>query len=264
MALLTIKQKILIQEIKKTGISKDKLIDLFEKTEDQGDGGSAANLSLHQILDLHEKEFQKLNTVKQVTITSQLFKLRPNEDQRKLPSNKQILENVQEFMKKDEYLIWNEIKDFVNKYNIRHVIIAEMTKIVPESISKYLRGYPSYISSRAKLRLYTWYSICKDRPEITSEWYPPLDSNNPRSKERGSSKKGRFIYRKEHLEVLHKYFNINRYPDKETKEKIANECNLAVELKGNFLNYGEKVNKYMVNSWFGNKRREAKLIKLKE
>ena len=121
MATLAIKQRLLIKQIKKTGISKEKLINLFEKideSEDQGELDLEENFSLHRILDQHEKEFQKVNTVKQVALTSRIFKEAPNEDITKLPSDKQTLERVQEFMKKNEHAIWTEIKDFVNKHNI--------------------------------------------------------------------------------------------------------------------------------------------------
>ena len=183
--------------------------------------------------------------------------------QMNLPTDEQLLKNVQEFIRKDEYQIWNEIKDFVNKHSIRHVIIADMTKIIPESISKYLRVYPSYISSRAKLRLYTWYEICKDQPGMITRWYPKWAAGTEKLKPFGPGRKLKFVYRTEHLAVLQQYFKINPYPNKELKEEIANECNKAVESTGISLSYGEKVNPYMVNSWFGNKRRETKSLKIK-
>ena len=173
MATLAIKQRSLMKEIKETGISKEKLIKLFEELDGEGDQGRDNCLNLHQVLDRNERKFKELITEKQLKwSSSKLLNSNADLERINIPSDERLFENVQEFMRKDEHQMWNEIKDFVNKYKIRHVVIANMTKIYPESISKYLREFPSYISFRAKLRLYTWYNICKDQPDMISNWYP--------------------------------------------------------------------------------------------
>lgn len=50
-------------------------------------------------------------------------------------------------------------------------------------------------------------------------------------------RRDRFIFRKQHLQVLENYFAENPYPDTHTKEQIADECNLAAErLSSEFIN----------------------------
>ena len=64
MALLAVKQRSLIRELKETGISKEKLIKLFEELKESGDQGdddqgSSSYLNLHQILDKMKKNSKK-------------------------------------------------------------------------------------------------------------------------------------------------------------------------------------------------------------
>ena len=73
----------------------------------------------------------------------------------------------------------------------------------------------------------------------------------------GSLRRQRFIFRKEHYELLEKYFRQNEYPDQFTKQKIVEELNgINADPHGRPLTERDKVSYAVVSTWFNNKRKE--------
>lgn len=168
-----------------------------------------------------------------------------------------------EFKKKGELTMLNEIRAFVTKYNIRQIMIAEMTKISQGYVSRFFRGEGHDMSDKSKNLIYLWYLSCRQRPEILTQFCPQtIGERRTQLSEAGDLlpiRRDRFIFRKEHLMVLDKYFKDNPYPDSATKEMIADECNQYVEqTTGRALKERDKVSISVVSNWFNNKRKEVK------
>lgn len=67
----------------------------------------------------------------------------------------------------------------------------------------------------------------------------------------------RFIFRKQQIEILEKYFKQNEYPDQFTKQQIVEELNNTSEdPHGRPLSERDKVSYAVVSTWFNNKRKE--------
>jgi predicted XRE-type DNA-binding protein len=172
-----------------------------------------------------------------------------------------------EFKKRGETVMLNEIRSFVNKYNIRQIMIAEMTKISQGYVSRFFRGEGQDMSEKSKNLIYLWYISCRNRPEILTHYCPQtIGERRGQLSEAGDLlpiRRDRFIFRREHLLVLDKYFKENPYPDASTKEMIAEECNKTVErLAKRSLKERDKVNISVVSNWFNNKRKEIKSKKI--
>jgi predicted XRE-type DNA-binding protein len=172
-----------------------------------------------------------------------------------------------EFKKRGETVMLNEIRSFVNKYNIRQIMIAEMTKISQGYVSRFFRGEGQDMSEKSKNLIYLWYISCRNRPEILAHYCPQtIGERRGQLSEAGDLlpiRRDRFIFRREHLLVLDKYFKENPYPDASTKEMIAEECNKTIErLAKRSLKERDKVNISVVSNWFNNKRKEVKSKKM--
>ena len=168
-----------------------------------------------------------------------------------------------EFKKKGDSVMLNEIRSFVTKYNIRQIMIAEMTKISQGYVSRFFRGEGHDMSDKSKNLIYLWYLSCRQRPEILAQYCPQtIGERRTLLSEAGDLlpiRRDRFIFRKEHLMILDKYFKENPYPDASTKEMIAEECNEYVEQStGRLLKERDKVSISVVSNWFNNKRKEVK------
>ena len=264
MASLVIKQKLLIHQLRKTGITKEKLLEIFEGNDIIEEESIQQPVNLQKNKDYQGGRYVKFSIDGQESTSDpKTCKIEPIQDQIEYPKAKTTIGKVREFMRKGEPHMLMEIKDFIEKHKIRYVVVADMTNITPQGISKYLKGYPLFLSIKAKLRLYTWYVMSRDQPDIVAECYPQWVDGATKTDPFKFDKKLRFVYRMEHLVILNRYFKSNPYPNKGLKEKIADECNRAIQEKGNPLPYGEKVNPYMVNSWFSNKRREARMRQIK-
>jgi len=59
-----------------------------------------------------------------------------------------------EFKKRGETVMLNEMRSFVNKYNIRQIMIAEMTKISEGYVSRFFRGEGQHMSEKSKNLIY--------------------------------------------------------------------------------------------------------------
>ncbi|XP_054157240.1 homeobox-containing protein 1-like [Oppia nitens] len=172
-------------------------------------------------------------------------------------------QELNDFKKRGEITMLNEIRTFVNKYNIRQIMIAEMTKISQGYVSRFFRGEGQDMSDKSKNLIYLWYLSCRNRPELLTQYCPQtIGERRTQLTETGDLlpiRRDRFIFRKEHLMVLDKYFKDNAYPDASTKEMIADECNTCVErITRRPLKERDKVSISVVSNWFNNKRKEAK------
>ena len=125
-----------------------------------------------------------------------------------------------------------EIRSFVAKYNIRQNMLAEMTGISQGYISRFFRGEGQDISERARNLIYSWYLNFRRNPTKILQCCPMTVGDRKMISETGDLlpiRRDRFIFRKQHLQVLEQYFAENPYPDSHTKEQIAEECNQAAE-----------------------------------
>jgi predicted XRE-type DNA-binding protein len=139
---------------------------------------------------------------------------------------------LMEFKKKGESAMLMEIRSFVAKYNIRQNMLAEMTGISQGYISRFFRGEGQDISERARNLIYSWYLNFRRNPTKILQCCPMTVGDRKMISESGDLlpiRRDRFIFRKQHLQVLEQYFAENPYPDSHTKEQIAEECNSAAE-----------------------------------
>ena len=73
----------------------------------------------------------------------------------------------------------------------------------------------------------------------------------------GNLRRQRFIFRKQQIEILEKYFQQNEYPDQYTKQLIVDELNsISEDTNGRPLSERDKVSYPVVSTWFNNKRKE--------
>lgn len=59
-----------------------------------------------------------------------------------------------------------------------------------------------------------------------------IDLSDLSSQEVSFPRRERFVFRPNHLEILEKYFQDNNYPSYETREEIAQACNVVTETAG--------------------------------
>jgi len=170
---------------------------------------------------------------------------------------------LMEFKKKGENAMLMEIRTFVAKYNIRQNMVGEMVGISQGYISRFFRGEGQDISERAKNLIYSWYLNFRRNPMKILQSCPMTVGDRKMISDSGDLlpiRRDRFIFRKQHLNVLEQYFNENPYPDTHTKEQIADECNQAAErLSTRPLSEKDKVTTSIVSNWFNNKRKDTKM-----
>ena len=273
----------LLKELKDTGIAKENVSKYFDYSKEINEGlsGFYDNFENNEKVvkdnkfvsfsefnkQLYEEQMRKtlkmaqqLNQVELITaVTKQCAEYTTPESMNKDFQINEIIQGVKDFQKKGNKQIREEIKDFIEKYKIRHVIIADMTTVPPERISGYLRSDQSYLSAKSKLKIYTWYVTCLKHPELLTEFYPQMTKESLtliNAVNLIPTKKHRFVFRREQLLILNKQFQINPYPTRERIKSLAEECNLAYEAIVDIpLFCGEKVNQYMIRNWFYNKRK---------
>ncbi|GAB6033024.1 Homeobox-containing protein 1 [Chamberlinius hualienensis] len=164
---------------------------------------------------------------------------------------------LQEFIKQGDAAILEEIRKFVMRYNIKQHFIAEMAKISQAYVSRYFRGETSEMSDRTKIAIYSWYLTCKKNPWKLKQICPNSGVKRMVS-DSGDLiplKRERFTFKSAHLTILEKYYNVDPYPDSQTREQIVEECNRAMNRD---LTEREKVTINVVTNWFNNRRKEAK------
>jgi len=172
---------------------------------------------------------------------------------------------LMEFKKKGENAMLMEIRTFVAKYNIRQSMLSEMIGISQGYISRFFRGEGQDISERAKNLIYCWYLNFRRNPMKILQSCPMTVGDRKMVSESGDLlpiRRDRFIFRKQHLQVLESFFADNQYPDTHTKEQIAEECNQAAErMSTRPLSDKDKVTTSIVSNWFNNRRKDAKMTR---
>ncbi|KRZ53517.1 Homeobox-containing protein 1 [Trichinella nativa] len=166
-----------------------------------------------------------------------------------------------ELKKKDEEEIINEIREFVSRCQVRQQTIAQMTGISQPYVSKFLSGIAKELSERVRTLMFSWFILCRNRPELLAEMASDANSKVKinASKEFYLPRRERFVFKQAHIDVLERFFNEEPYPNMLKREEIASACNLALNSQhfGNF-NPKDLVTEHIVANWFSNRRKEKR------
>ncbi|KAL1246405.1 Homeobox-containing protein [Trichinella spiralis] len=166
-----------------------------------------------------------------------------------------------ELKKKDEEEIINEIREFVSRCQVRQQTIAQMTGISQPYVSKFLSGIAKELSERVRTLMFSWFILCRNRPELIAEMASDANSKVKinASKEFYLPRRERFVFKQAHIDVLERFFNEEPYPNMLKREEIASACNLALQSQhfGNF-NPKDLVTEHIVANWFSNRRKEKR------
>ncbi|KRY36655.1 Homeobox-containing protein 1 [Trichinella spiralis] len=178
-----------------------------------------------------------------------------------------------ELKKKDEEEIINEIREFVSRCQVRQQTIAQMTGISQPYVSKFLSGIAKELSERVRTLMFSWFILCRNRPELIAEMASDANSKVKinASKEFYLPRRERFVFKQAHIDVLERFFNEEPYPNMLKREEIASACNLALQsqhfgeefaivfclLAWNF-NPKDLVTEHIVANWFSNRRKEKR------
>ncbi|XP_003381247.1 putative homeobox domain protein [Trichinella spiralis] len=136
-----------------------------------------------------------------------------------------------ELKKKDEEEIINEIREFVSRCQVRQQTIAQMTGISQPYVSKFLSGIAKELSERVRTLMFSWFILCRNRPELIAEMASDANSKVKinASKEFYLPRRERFVFKQAHIDVLERFFNEEPYPNMLKREEIASACNLALQ-----------------------------------
>ncbi|RWS31081.1 homeobox-containing protein 1-like protein [Leptotrombidium deliense] len=150
-----------------------------------------------------------------------------------------------------------KIREFMAANDFSDRQVSELTRIKLHLLQRYFEGDFKALSEEVKQILFTWYAVMKSDSKRVQEVRNQIESVKRKQAELIPVKRDRFIFRKQHLEVLEKAFKTVRYPDLYAKEDIARECNEAVE-RAIGTTPSELVTVSVVANWFNNKRKEEK------
>ncbi|KAL1237059.1 Homeobox-containing protein [Trichinella pseudospiralis] len=166
-----------------------------------------------------------------------------------------------ELKKKDEEEIINEIREFVSRCQVRQQTIAQMTGISQPYVSKFLSGIAKELSERVRTLMFSWFILCRNRPELIAETASDANSKVKisASKDFYLPRRERFVFKQAHIDVLERFFNEEPYPNMLKREEIASACNIALQSQhfGNF-NAKDLVTEHIVANWFSNRRKEMR------
>ncbi|KRZ75479.1 Homeobox-containing protein 1, partial [Trichinella papuae] len=164
-------------------------------------------------------------------------------------------------LQKDEEEIINEIREFVSRCQVRQQTIAQMTGISQPYVSKFLSGIAKELSERVRTLMFSWFILCRNRPELIAEMASDVNSKVKinASKDFYLPRRERFVFKQAHIDVLERFFNEEPYPNMLKREEIASACNIALQSQhfGNF-NAKDLVTEHIVANWFSNRRKEKR------
>lgn len=184
-----------------------------------------------------------------------------------------------EFIKQGEVVCCEKIRLFATKHNIKQQQIATLAGICQSYVSRYMKGDIYDMSERSRRSIQKWFLVYRRNPASiayavnAAQHLINLSSSKRLScldqldftADSAFPRRERFVFRAGHLEILERYFQDNNYPSYETREHIAQSCNVVTQnTAGRELTEREKVTTQIISNWFANKRKELKKLAKEE
>ncbi|XP_019640892.1 PREDICTED: homeobox-containing protein 1-like [Branchiostoma belcheri] len=180
---------------------------------------------------------------------------------------------VEELLSKNIMDVKEEINKFLHVKGIPQGRLAQATGISSSYVSLFLKQGLD-MTAMKKRAIYTWFLRQKHRkpgplPNAGGwKWQkkrslddPDYDpAHSPGNQRRGS----KFHWPPSAVMIVEKYFQQNPYPTEGEREEIANACNGVLQKPGEELPAYKLVSPVRVQTWFINRRREAKIKQQQE
>ncbi|CAH1255352.1 HMBOX1 [Branchiostoma lanceolatum] len=285
----TIEQIDLLQRLRRTGLSKDEILQALETMErlDREHGSIVAppvHACSNRTMRWNLKTEGEIVPAASPPVSSPQGALaangtaspmdqsRPHKDC--VLSEEQIQTEVEIMLNKNVDSVKEELRLFLSERRISQGLISRYTGISQSYLSQFLtQGLDMSIIK--KRTLFTWYIREKfsnspvsaldltsavpkavrvaDHVDDDHDWTPHLQfrSNVHR---RGH----RFNWPEACITIMEKYFEENQYPDEKKREEITNACNSVIQKPGVELPAQMLVNSARVYNWFANRRKDVK------
>ncbi|XP_078620355.1 homeobox-containing protein 1-like [Branchiostoma floridae x Branchiostoma japonicum] len=197
-----------------------------------------------------------------------------NTDTSAEPITEEALEKqVEELLSKNIMDVKEEINKFLHVKGIPQGRLAQATGISSSYVSLFLKQGLD-MTAMKKRAIYTWFLRQKHRkpgplPNAGGwKWQkkrslddPDYDpAHSPGNQRRGS----KFHWPPSAVMIVEKYFQQNPYPTEGERDEIANACNSVLQKPGEDLPSYKLVSPVRVQTWFINRRREAKIKQQQE
>ncbi|XP_066274803.1 homeobox-containing protein 1-like [Branchiostoma lanceolatum] len=197
-----------------------------------------------------------------------------NTDTSAEPITEEDLEKqVEELLGKNIMDVKEEINKFLHVKGIPQGRLAQATGISSSYVSLFLKQGLD-MTAMKKRAIYTWFLRQKHRkpgplPNAGGwKWQkkrslddPDYDpAHSPGNQRRGS----KFHWPPSAVMIVEKYFQQNPYPTEGERDEIANACNSVLQKPGEDLPAYKLVSPVRVQTWFINRRREAKIKQQQE
>ncbi|XP_078672748.1 homeobox-containing protein 1-like isoform X3 [Branchiostoma floridae x Branchiostoma belcheri] len=285
----TIEQIDLLQRLRRTGLSKDEILQALETMErlDREHGSTVAppvHASTNRTMRWNLKTEGEIVPAASPPVSSPQGALaangtaapmeqpRPHKDC--VLSEEQIQTEVEIMLNKNVESVKEELRLFLSERRISQGLISRFTGISQSYLSQFLtQGLD--MSVIKKRTLFTWYIREKfsnspmsaldltaavpkavrvaEHVDDDHDWTPHLQFRSSVHR-RGH----RFNWPEACITIMEKYFEENQYPDEKKREEITNACNSVIQKPGVDLPAQMLVNSARVYNWFANRRKDVK------
>ncbi|XP_078620326.1 homeobox-containing protein 1-like isoform X1 [Branchiostoma floridae x Branchiostoma japonicum] len=285
----TIEQIDLLQRLRRTGLSKDEILQALDTMErlDREHGSIVAppaHPCTNRTMRWNLKSEGEIVPAASPPVSSPqgalaangtaspMDQTRPHKDC--VLSEEQIQTEVEIMLNKNVESVKEELRLFLSERRISQGLISRYTGISQSYLSQFLtQGLD--MSVIKKRTLFTWYIREKfsNSPvsalDLTSavpkavrvaehvdddhDWTPHVQFRSSVHR-RGH----RFNWPEACITIMEKYFEENQYPDEKKREEITNACNSVIQKPGVELPAQMLVNSARVYNWFANRRKDVK------
>lgn len=248
---VTIEQIRLINKLRQTGLSKDQIwliIHDLERKEKEVESSKSSSIPVYG------------ESVGSSAVTRGNEASVPNNPLIPREISTSIMDDLDDFNIKGEQEQISEIRQFIKTNKIRQNKIAEIIDTSPSFISRFLNRDPKAQSMNLKNKLFYWYILYKNHPEIIESFKQnPVHYQTGRTSEPDPKQTPikRFQFTKLQLEVLENFYKLTINPDEYTMNDIL------VRLNSNYMGIKKvgKVTTTDVENWFQIKKKNTPLIK---